>query len=141
MKWHSTLARVATLLFSLTLLAGYVVYSHVTPNTPPPDPLGLNEVESKQKPNAPNFDNSVKADNTSLSSERPANELRIISSKGINQPVFSVHQHPRPSFKALLHLWNSSDGPAVHYVDPNISFHMFGIHLEPLYSDDPSPPK
>ena len=36
MKLRSMLARVAALLFSLTLLAGYVVYSHVTPNTPPP---------------------------------------------------------------------------------------------------------
>ena len=141
MNLRSMLARVATLLFSLTLLAGYVIYSHVTPNMPPPDPLGLNEVESRQEPDPFAFSGTVNADTTSPSSERPANELRIISSKVINQPVFSVHQHPRPSFKALLHLWNSSDGPAVHYVDPNIRFHMFGIHLEPLYSDDPSPPK
>ncbi|MDP1590888.1 MAG: hypothetical protein Q8M07_24245 [Prosthecobacter sp.] len=137
----SKAARIAVLLFSLTLLAGYVVYSHVTPNTPPPDPLGLNEVELRQEPDSFAFGGTVKADNTSPSSELPANELRIISSKVINQPVFSVHQHPRPSFKALLHLWNRSDGPAVHYVDPNIRFHMFSIHLEPLYSDEPTSPK
>lgn len=95
MKWRSTLARVATLLFSLTLLAGYVVYSHVTPNTPPPDPLGLNEVESKQKPNAPNFDNSVKADHTTPPAKRSGNDLRIISSKVINQPVFRVADRDR----------------------------------------------
>jgi hypothetical protein len=38
MNLRSMLARVAALLFSLSLLAAYVVYSHVTPNTPPPDP-------------------------------------------------------------------------------------------------------
>lgn len=95
MKWRSTLARVATLLFSLTLLAGYVVYSHITPNTPPPDPLGLNEVESKQKPNAPNFDDSVKADHTTPPAKRSGNDLRIISSKVINQPVFRVADRDR----------------------------------------------
>lgn len=197
MNLRSKLARIAALLFSLTLLAGYVVYSHVTPNSPPPDPLGLC-IDLTLEPEVIEFDSFIdygsplpsqkrsgedlriitsknisqpifstkgrgetqtlsKADETPsfwarLFRSKPLkrqradsasydNGLRIISSKVINQPVFSVHQHPRPSFKALLHLWNTSDGPPVHHVDPNIRFHMFGIHLEPLYSDDPVFPK
>lgn len=192
-----SLLRVTVLVFSLTLLTGYVIYSHVTPNSPPPDPLGLS-IDLTLEPEVIEFDSFIdygsplpsqkrsgedlriitsknisqpvfstkrsgktqtlsKADEapsfwarlvrSTLSKEQSGdgisrdNGLRIISSKVINQPVFSVHQHPRPSFKALLHLWNSSDGPAVHYVDPNIRFHMFGIHLEPLHADDPNTSK
>jgi hypothetical protein len=95
MKLRSKLARVAALLFSLTLLAGYVIYSHVTPNTPPPDPLGLNEGESKQEPDTPDFDGIVKANNTTPSTKRSGNDLRIISSKVINQPIFRVADRDR----------------------------------------------
>lgn len=95
MNLRSKLARVATLLLSLTLLAGYVVYSHITPNMPPPDPLGLNEGESKQEPDTPDFDDSVKAANTTPSTKRPGNDLRIIGSKTISQPVFRVADRDR----------------------------------------------
>ncbi len=95
MNLRSMLARVAVLLFSLSLLAAYVVYSHVTPNTPPPDPLGLNEVESKQEPDTPDFDGILKADNTTPSTKRSENDLRIISSKVINQPIFRVADRDR----------------------------------------------
>jgi hypothetical protein len=129
MNLRSKLARITTLLFSLTLLAGYVVYSHVTPNTPPPDPLGLNEVESRQEPDASAFDGTVKADNTPPSSERPANELRIISSKVINQPVFSVRRIRLP-WETTRRSWSRRDP----FTDkPEIDYKGFGISLKALH--------
>ena len=65
------LNRALVILSSLTLVAAYLWHSHVTPNSPPPDPLGLSAVEyGKPK----------------------GSDLRIISSKVINQPIFSVRK-------------------------------------------------
>jgi hypothetical protein len=83
MNMASKLARIAVVLFSLTLLVAYVRHVHVTPNTPPPDPLGLNAVE---------FEGFIDHVSPTPSGERPASDLRIISSKVINQPVFSVRR-------------------------------------------------
>lgn len=110
MSVPSRLARVAVVLFSLTLLAGYVMYSHVTPNSPPPDPLGLNSLELTMEPEVVEFDGFVNYGSpvpnipavaqqgvgaeSSAPIFRPPQELRIISSKVINQPVFSVRHGP-----------------------------------------------
>ena len=82
MNLRSKLVRVFAVASSVTLLAGYVVYSHVTPNTPPPDPLGLNEVEASL----------ASSQSASLPAKHAGGDLRIISSKVVNQPVFSVRK-------------------------------------------------
>lgn len=98
MSATSKIVRIIVVVFSLTLLAGYVVYSHVTPNFPPPDPFGL-------KPEAAGFDGFVDYGSPvptapdavageSPAPVRPPQELRIISSKVINQPIFSVRHGP-----------------------------------------------
>ncbi len=123
----SKAARIAALLFSLTLLAGYVVYSHVTPNMPPPDPLGLNEFESRQEPDASAFGGMVKADNTQPSSKRSGNALRIISSKVINQPVFSVMRVSLP-WETTRSSWNRRKGDPFS-IKPDIRYEGYGINL------------
>lgn len=79
------LARVATLLFSLTLLAGYVFYSHVTPNAPPPDPLGINAIKVM-------FEPDVAEVKSFPDQSGPVTDFRIIGSKAINQPIFQVRK-------------------------------------------------
>lgn len=96
MNLRSKLVRVTTIIFSFALLAGYVVYSHVTPNTPPPDLLGVNEVESKSASVADVPDSIAKDNDTTPSPERSRSDLRIISSKVINQPVFRVAETKPP---------------------------------------------
>lgn len=96
MNLRSKLVRAAAIVFSSALLAGYVVYSHVTPNTPPPDLLGVNEVEAKLESTA-TVSSSIAEDNdASPSQERSRSDLRIISSKVINQPVFRVAETRQP---------------------------------------------
>ncbi|MFN0079474.1 MAG: hypothetical protein ACKVY0_23665 [Prosthecobacter sp.] len=86
------IARVTVVLFSLTLLVAYVWHSQVTPNTPPPDPLGLNTAELELQPEVAEFEGFINHGSPAPSGERPASDLRIISSKVINQPVFSVRK-------------------------------------------------
>jgi hypothetical protein len=126
MNLRSKLARIAALLFSLTLLAGYVVYSHVTPNTPPPDPLGLNDVESRQDPDPFAIGSTLKADYTPPASKRPGNDLRIIGSKTISQPVFSVRRIWLP-WESTRRSWSRRDP----FTDkPEIGYKGFGISLK-----------
>lgn len=86
------LARVVVPVFSLTLLAGYVAYSHVTPNKPPPDLIGVNEIESKTASVSTVPSSIAKDHDTPPSPARSRSDLRIISSKVINQPIFSARK-------------------------------------------------
>ncbi len=103
MNMASKLARIAVVLFSLTLLVAYVWHSHVTPNTPPPDPLGLSTVELELQPEVAKFEGFINHGSPTPSGERPANDLRIISSKVINQPIFSVRklEPETPEFRVV----------------------------------------
>ena len=92
MNLRFNLVRIFAVASSVTLLAGYVVYSHVTPNTPPPDPLGINTIALEMDAEAVEFDSLVKDKGRQPSSARPRNDLRIISSKVINQPIFHVRK-------------------------------------------------
>lgn len=73
-------SRILVPVFSLALLASYVVYSHFTPNFSPPDAFGL----------SPNETARTSSLSTTLPAQRSRGDLRIISSKVINQPVFSA---------------------------------------------------
>lgn len=105
MKPPSKLARAAVLLSSCTLLVAYVAYSHLTPNSPPPDPLGLSSagasnpsdtIDLEIKPEAAEFDPFLNYGTPvpPTPASRSPQELRIISSKVINQPIFSVPRGP-----------------------------------------------
>lgn len=105
MKPSSKLARAAVLLSSATLLVAYVAYSHSTPNSPPPDPLGLSSAEASTtadtieltlEPEVVEFDSFINYGTPvpPTSASKPSQELRIISSKVINQPIFSVRNGP-----------------------------------------------
>ncbi|MGV3659018.1 MAG: hypothetical protein ACO1TE_02505 [Prosthecobacter sp.] len=129
MKLTSLLARAAVLLSSLTLLAGYVVCSHITPNSPPPDPLGLssaaaaassNTIELTIEPEVVEFDGFINYGTPvpSASAPRRPQELRIISSKVINQPIFSVSKGPV--------LWRQ---PAPKK-KPKVRLNEFGVRLD-----------
>lgn len=111
MKTPPKVVRVLGLASSLTMLAGYVVYSHVTPNEPPPDLLalssGIGMIENPTKP--------------------PGNDLRIISSKVINQPVFSVRRVSLP-WETTRSSWNSRKGDPFS-IKPDIFYEGYGINL------------
>lgn len=110
MRGPSKLARSAAVLFSLSLLTAYVWHSHVTPNTPPPDPLGLNGIELTLEPGDVEFGGFVAYGSpvpaypvsaqelirtgSPAPAFRPPQELRIISSKVINQPIFTPQHAP-----------------------------------------------
>jgi hypothetical protein len=94
MSAPSKIARIAVVMFSLTLVVGYVWHSHVTPNTPPPDPLGINGIDLELEPEVVEFEGFINHGSPVPAKQRSANELRIISSKVINQPVFSVRHGP-----------------------------------------------
>ncbi len=134
MSRSSKFARISVVLFSLTLLAGYVWHSQVTPNTPPPDPLGLNAVELELRPEVVD---------PVPSGERPTNDLRIIGSKSVNQPVFSVRKIT----------WEfgpdaETGDPPKHVLRPYIpspeervgtwlpGFEMTGLSIDPLRKPD-----
>lgn len=82
MNLRFKLTRIFAVASSMTLLTGYVVYSHLTPNIPPPDVFGLSPGDTVRTSSL----------STNLPANRPSSELRIISSKVINQPVFSVRK-------------------------------------------------
>ncbi|MDZ4406111.1 hypothetical protein [Prosthecobacter sp.] len=92
MNMASKLARITVVVFSLALLVAYVWHSHVTPNTPPPDPLGLNTVEWELQPEVAEFEGFTNHGSPAPPGGRQGNELRIISSKVINQPIFSARK-------------------------------------------------
>lgn len=105
MKPPSKLARAAVLLSSGALLVAYVAYSHITPNSPPPDPLGLSSaevsttadtIELTLEPEVVEFDSFINYGTPvpPTPASRSPQELRIISSKVINQPIFSVPRGP-----------------------------------------------
>jgi hypothetical protein len=140
MNLRSKLARIAALLFSLTLLAGYVVYSHVTPNVPPPDPFGLNGLELTLEPEVVEFDgfvnygspvpalNEVDGAASTIPVHRPPQELRIISSKVINQPVFSVMRIRLP-WETTRSSWSRRQGDP--FADkPDVVYEGYGIKLK-----------
>jgi hypothetical protein len=89
---RAPIVRAAAVLSSLTLLAAYVWHSQVTPNTPPPDPLGLSTIELKLEPETVEFDGFVDYGEPVSAGNPKRNDLRIVSSKVINQPIFSVRQ-------------------------------------------------
>ncbi|HEY1048221.1 MAG TPA: hypothetical protein VGE39_00645 [Prosthecobacter sp.] len=129
MKPPSKLARAAVLISSCTLLVAYVAYSHITPNSPPPDPLGLSATEASApsntidltiEPEVVEFDKFINYGTPvppTLAS-RPQQELRIISSKVINQPIFNVRNGPfswrKPSPKQK----------------PKVRLNEFGVQLD-----------
>lgn len=107
MKLRFKFARVAAVLFSLALLISYVVYSHITPNTPPPDPFGLSGIDLSLEPEVIEFDSfsdygtpmlsrknsgdDPRIYGTPLPSQKNSgDDLRIITSKSISQPIFST---------------------------------------------------
>ena len=112
MSAASKFLRAAVLASSVTLLAGYVVYSHVTPNTPPPDPFGLNGIELTMEPEVIEFEGFINDGVPVPPGNRSDKELRIISSKNITQPIFSTRKSnsqsraqvvdPRPTFWSRL---------------------------------------
>ena len=89
MSLSSKLIRVFAPVFSLTLLSGYVIYSHVTPNSPPPDPLGLS-IDLTLAPEVIEFDSFIDYGSPLPSQKRSGEDLRIITSKNISQPIFST---------------------------------------------------
>ena len=97
-----TLLRITAVASSLTLLAGFVWHSHTTPNLPPPDPLGIrqdgraNHLEALLKTGEP-----IKTSSTYPMSRY---DLRMIGSKSINQPIFSIRRaRPGPySFEFIF---------------------------------------
>jgi hypothetical protein len=92
MTQRSYIIRAAAVLSSLTLLAAYVWHSHVTPNTPPPDSLGLSTIELTSEPETIEFDGFVNYGQNASPGKSKRDGLRIISSKVINQPIFSVRK-------------------------------------------------
>lgn len=133
MKPFSKLARAAVLLSSCTLLVAYVAYSHITPNSPPPDPLGLSSAEASTTadtieltiaPEIVEFDSFINYGTPvpPTPASRPPQELRIISSKVINQPIFSVRHVP--TFGPLW--WKQSPPKA----KPQVRLDQFGIQLD-----------
>lgn len=132
MSAASKLARVAVVLFSLTLLGFYVWHSQNTPNTPPPDPFGLNGLDLTLEPEVAesegfvDYGNPLQAEQQS-DSNRDGSSLRIISSKVINQPVFSVRKVSLP-WETTRHRWNARKGDPFT-LKPDIRYEGYGINL------------
>jgi hypothetical protein len=127
MKTPPKVVRVLGLASSLTLLTGYVVYSHVTPNEPPPDLLAFSSGTGM-------IENPTKL---------PGNDLRIISSKVINQPVFSVRKvtwgfgagtETGDPFKPAPHPYRPPPEERVGTWFPG--FEMTGLSIDPLRKPD-----
>lgn len=102
---RSFIARILALASSLALLAAYVWHSQITPNTPPPDPLGLNALE----PEVVEFDHPTPA----------RSDLRIITTKSISQPIFSVRK---------LSPWKRPMMPGSKSAPIEISRHSFRLN-------------
>ncbi len=128
-----TLLRISAVTSSLALLAAYVWHSQITPNTPPPDPLGLNTVELTLEPEVVEFDGFVQYGGAIPSGKGPRTDLRIISSKVINQPIFSVRK---------LSPWKRPIMPGSKSAPIEISRHSFrlneGLKTFDLFGQQPS---
>lgn len=118
----SKIIRITVVLCSLLLIAAYVWHSHVSPNSPPPDPLGLSTIELTDQ----------SADSELNPQAQPRSDLRIISSKVINQPIFSVRK--RTQFDHGI-MWSSSKSSILRWPTPSFSIHgglptfdLFGEH-------------
>ncbi len=166
MKKPTTFARILSVASSLALLAAYVWHSQTTPNTPPPDPLGLNAVELTLEPEVVEFDRFIDYGTPISADTRPTNEqesglrgfwqrlfgshpsipapvtdpspqshsdLRIITTKTISQPIFSVHE-PSP--------WKRPIMPSSKSAPIEISRHSFrlneGLKTFDLFGQQPS---
>lgn len=92
MSASSKIMQIIVVVFSLTLLVSYVWHSHITPNTPPPDPLGLSGLALESEPEVVEFDEFINYGNPTPRNDQAGSELRVISSKVINQPIFSVRK-------------------------------------------------
>jgi len=119
MTQRSSIAKIIAVTSSLALLAAYVWHSQITPNTPPPDPLGLNAVELTLEPEVVEFDGIVQYGGTIPSGKGPRTDLRIISSKVINQPIFSVRK---------LSPWKRPIMPGSKSAPIEISRHSFRLN-------------
>lgn len=123
MTQRSSIAKIIAVASSLALLAAYVWHSQITPNTPPPDPLGLNAVELRLEPEVVEFDAPAPA----------RSDLRIITTKTISQPIFSVHE-PSP--------WKRPIMPGSKSAPIEISRHSFrlneGLKTFDLFGQQPS---
>lgn len=144
MKLGAKLLRGAAILFSLLLLAGYVVYSHVTPNVPPPDPLGLSTIDLVLDPTVVPFEGIIESRDSGSAAPQarhPSNDLRIITSKNISQPIFSTRKVSSAEVDGLLQvradrrIMSGSKSGAVELPLPgflNVTFADFGISLDPF---------
>ena len=144
MKLRFILLRGAAISFSLVLLSGYVVYSHVTPNVPPPDPLGLSEIDLTLDPTVVSINSFIDYDGPGLQSpktKKPRDELKIITSKSISQPIFSTRRVSSAEVDNLLQvradrrLMHGSKSGLVELPMPeflNVTFADFGIDLQPF---------
>lgn len=125
MTQRSSIAKIIAVTSSLTLFGAYVWHSHITPNTPPPDPLGLSSLEQPSKPEASQFD--------ALSMTR--SDLRIITTKSISQPIFSVRK---------LSPWKRPMLPGSKSAPIEISRHTFrlneGLPVFDLFHSPAPPP-
>jgi hypothetical protein len=133
MTQRSSIAKIIAVASSLALLAGYVWHSQITPNVPPPDPLGMNFVELTLEPEVVEFDKFVQYGGTIPSGKGPRSDLRIISSKVINQPIFSIRK---------LSPWKRPMMPGSKSAPIEISQHSFrlneGLPTFDLFGQQPS---
>ncbi len=114
-----TLLRISAVASSLTLLTGYVWHSQITPNVPPPDPLGINFVALTLEPEVVEFDRFVQYGGTLSSGKGPRSDLRIITTKSISQPIFSVRK---------LSPWKRPMMPGTKSAPIEISRHSFRLN-------------
>ncbi len=121
-----SLLRVAVPVFSLTLLAGYVIYSHVTPNSPPPDPLGLS-IDLTIEPEIIDFDGFIDDGGLLPLQKGSGGDLRIITSKSISQPVFSVARIRLP-WETTRNSWNGQKGDPFR-IQSDVRYEGHGINL------------
>ncbi|MEZ5387376.1 MAG: hypothetical protein R3F13_17840 [Prosthecobacter sp.] len=137
-------ARLAGLASSFTLLAAYVVYSHVTPNVPPPDPLGLSAKDVTLDAMVVPINSITGPGDSQLTApqaKHSSSELRIITSKSISQPIFSTRKVSSAEAEGMFQaranrriMFGSKSG-AVELPMPEflkVTFADFGISLEPF---------
>ncbi len=109
MTQRSSIAKIIAVASSIALLAAYVWHSQITPNTPPPDPLGLNALELTLEPEVVEFDAPAQT----------RSDLRIITTKSISQPIFSVRK---------LSPWKRPIMPGSKSAPIEISRHSFRLN-------------
>jgi len=117
MTQRSSIAKIIAVTSSLALLGAYVWHSHITPNTPPPDPLGLSTIELIAEPADIEFNPPA----------QPRSDLRLIGSKSINQPIFSVRKW-RPWGPVLSGSKSGTIELSPNVFLPNEDFDLFGEH-------------